>query len=172
MTKTTTKRQRKKRLRAEDPLAALRKAMRRLDKEQGVVARRNARSAVFAEMRRCKAFVDREFPVKRTKVKKRMRRVGKSLFNHLCKNGWAETNNRNLLAAASEAGIKARRVAWRNAGSGTEVTRTLLPDWVEPVWGLPNSTVSRLRKARRSKLERDALLMEAHFLDKKAANSA
>lgn len=166
-----TNRQRKKRLRASDPLTALRKAMKRLDKVQGVVARRNARSAVFAEMRRCKAFVDREFPVMRTQARKRKRRQGESLFKHLCKNGWAETSNRNLLAAASEAGIKARRVKWRQPNK-SEVTRTLLPDWVEPVWGLPNSTVSMLRKARRSKLERDALLMEATFRGDKAANDA
>jgi hypothetical protein len=167
-----TKRQRKKRLRADDPLAALRKAQRRLDKEQGVVARRNARAAVFAEMRRLRAFIDREYPVLRSKSStRRKRKSGKALFKHLCRNGWKECLDRSLLAAASEAGIKARRVTWWN-NRGLEVARTLLPEWVEQIWKLPNASVSMLRKARRSKTERDALLMEGTFLQQKAANDA
>lgn len=163
---------RKKQIQVEDPTAALRKAVKRLDKDQGGVARRNARSEVLAEMRRLRNFIDREFPILRTrKPRPRKRKTGLDLVNHLLQTGWVQAHNPTRIARAAEAGIKSKLVKVKDDGK-RETTFTLLPEWVVELEDHPDFSVAMLKRARRSKQFRDIVLMETVFHKNNQAKNA
>lgn len=175
---------RKKKLRANDPTAALRKAVNKLDHDQGPVARRNARANVFSEIRRLKAFIDREYPVLRSKAPKpRKRRTGAELYKHLRKKGWVEVSNNSLtITQCAQAGVQVRTVTIPgktvnspNGGGHVHVhahTHTLIPEWVSELSEHRDFSVSMLRRAKRSKQFRDMVLMEVVFQQEARARKA
>jgi hypothetical protein len=69
----------------DNPLKALHKLMRKLNPEQGIVARRNARAGVCTELRRLRAFIDSEYPTLTTKKAPRKRKTAMSRVNALLK---------------------------------------------------------------------------------------
>lgn len=175
---------RKKKLRAEDPTKALRRAMKKLDQDQGTVARRNARREVFAELRRLRAFVDKEFPsLSKGTSKRKKRRQGKELCDKLLREGWVDVGPTPavLLAQCADAGIRVRHVKWWEAASGKpaesrqmarKVEVTLVPQWVLELEDHPDFSVSMLRRARRSVHFRKMALMEAVFAQDERARQA
>ncbi len=163
---------RKKKLKLNDPLRDLWRAVNRLDKDQGSAARRNARKDVMAELRRLKAFVDREYPVKTTKTKtRRKRRLPEQIFQDCIESGEWVAADANIVTACAQAGISVKNLKWtekRSSGRGrnrntwdVEMDIVLVPEWAAAIAELPNTTVSDLRRAKKSRIERDAIIMES-----------
>lgn len=87
---------RKKKLRADDPLRDLTKAVRRLDPEQGMVARRNARADVLGELKRLREFVDKEYPAIRKTSGRRKPKRGLARVRALQREGWGAIKEKTL----------------------------------------------------------------------------
>lgn len=80
---------RKKPIAADDPLRDLTRAVRRLGPDQGMVARRNAREDVLDELRRLRAFIDKEYPpIRSTSPARRKPKRGLARVHALKCEGW------------------------------------------------------------------------------------
>jgi hypothetical protein len=150
---------RKKRIDPDDPLRELEQTFRRLDHEQGTVARRNARAAVFAELRRLRAWVDSTYPSKTTRKAKRKPKTVKQLEQE----GWVSFSG-NISPRFAAAGITPKLVKTERGNV------TMLPEWaVEMVRG--NATITALKKAKRSVSYRKEVLMEKRLRERRESSN-
>lgn len=150
---------RKKPLTATDPLKALAKAMKRLDPEQGMVARRNARADVAAELRRLKAFVDKEYPVLRSEKKPRKKRTtGLARKRKLRREGLVEASHEDLIAA-SIAGVRPQHCTYTLGQAGKRHC-VMLPRWVAELRRHPDWGPAMAKTAAKNIRQRKAWLME------------
>ena len=151
---------RKKRIDLEDPLRDLEKIVHRLADNQGMVARRNARAALFAELRRVKTWVDTTYPSKTTRKPKR----GPKSVQELEREGWTIVGEIPPNIAA--AGIKPKTAIHKKGKKSEQCT--LLPGWAVELFDKhPNCTVWMLKQARRSVAFRKEVLMENRFRERR-----
>ncbi len=148
---------RKKRLDPDDPLKELEKLLSKLDDDQGMVARRNARTAVCAELRRVRTFIDKEYPSLTPKKQRRKRKTGQAKIDELFKKGWV-TVSPSLVGKLASAGIKPKKT--RENGH----TKFWVPDWAVEILDHPKCSTSMLQKAKRSATYRKEILMESRLL--------
>lgn len=84
-------------MKVDDALQKLRKARKRLQEDQGRIARRNARQAYLQALRTCRKAVDEQYPVIRKPVKRRRKPSPKRAIRN--KTRVSEQMHRQLLAA-------------------------------------------------------------------------
>ena len=144
---------RKKRLDPDDPLKELEKLLSKLVPEQGMVARRNARTSVCAELRRVRTFIDKEYPSLTPKKQRRKRKTGQAKLNELLKQGWVVATEDDAIAVA-DAGVTSKTVSFK------EERWVLIPKWTEEMLKHPHYSTAMLSKAARSTRYRKEMLME------------
>jgi hypothetical protein len=145
--------QRKKAINPDNPLKELTKLLRKLDPDQGMVARRNARAAVTAELRRVRAFVDKTYPVLTQKKPRRKRKTGQAKVDELQKRGWVAVLNEDALNVA-DAGITVKVI------QDGQRRWVLVPRWADEIMSNPRWTTAMLSKAARSVTYRKEVIME------------
>lgn len=161
---------RKNRIDADDPLKELDKLLRKLSPEQGMVARRNARAAVAAELRRVRTFVDATYPTLTKGKPRRKQKKGLAKVNNLLQQGWVD--NGTVVSVLAEAKILPKiietmevekiKIAGRRKKTERTIKRTwtLVPGWAVELLSHPNCTTSMLVRARKSITYRKEALME------------
>ncbi len=149
---------RKKRLDPDDPLKELEKLMYKLDDDQGMVARRNARTAVCAELRRVRTFIDKEYPSLTPKKQRRKRKTGQTKLVSLLEKGWVTTSSNHVLTELAKAGILPKTFKEEN------FNWTVMPEWAVELLKHPRCSTSMLKKAKRSATYRKEMLMERRLL--------
>lgn len=147
-------------IKTEAALRALRRAVNRLDPEQGPVARKNARRAIGAAYRVLKQRIDEEYPsLVKAKPSKPTASIEvrrrKLLARGYVRNGGV--GGTALLLACAEAGITPTVLRWRELPSfmkqARECKELWIPGWCEEIGPDP----AKLRRAKKSASERKVL---------------
>lgn len=159
--------------RFEEGMRALSGALRRLRKEQGWQARRNARAEVRHRLRRLRGMMDQEFPVipKELPREKQLRGGKRDLkrsisasqraaafARKMARRGYSQIMNTALLTTILEAGVRVSRPPTKSG-----LVAPYGPDWAifAAMDGLARSgryNVARVREAKKSITARRALL--------------
>jgi len=149
---------RKKPIDPEDPLQELSRVFQRLDEDQGMVARRNARAAFFAELRRVRGWTDRTYPSTTKRKPKPKPKKPRSKITKLKREGWVVVHR--VYAEELEAGVKPRTCREDKVGKKPGMKRILLPSWVVELRTHPKHSVVMLKKAKRDIGYRKEMVME------------
>ena len=151
----------------QEPVEALVRALRRLDPDQGQVARRGARGAVRDAIRRLERKVDGAFPTERRKPKRRRKPNPAKRVRELEAADWAQIaglDRRELLERLAEAGIRVKRLRLPTRGShgSGHVEQVWAPGWAIDV---ARSRPSQLAACRRKLNLRRAVLAEIALME-------
>jgi len=150
---------RKKRINPDKPLRELQRCINKLREEQGPVARRNARGAVLAELRRVRAWLDATYPNLQTKQTRKNRQSKRKALD-----GWKPTIGAIEQISLLAAGIPMK--IWRQPSKADKkdmIEVKYFPAWAVEMLDHPRCTKSMLQKARRSVAFRKDMLMEEHL---------
>jgi len=144
------------------PMEDLVRALRRLEPEQGAIARRNARRAVGRAGERLARTVNKHYPTERKKP--RARRKPRSINQQtkaLQEKGWQIVTHRSTLHNLSAAGIRTRCIKIKERNVHTRVDGTFVEIWA-PSWAVQIATAypSKLAACRRKIGLRKAILTE------------
>ncbi len=134
----------------------------RLETEQGRIARRNARRAALAALRKIRSHLDEDYPnIATENPKPRRRKRKRSEHPSVPPDGWVfastyttdaykydshrrKTMEWQIVAACAEAGVRTRK----------HFSQVIVPDWVAAV----GSNVSKLKEAKNNVSKRKAVL--------------
>lgn len=145
---------RRKPITADRPVAALTKAVARLQKADTNLKRRNARKLVLSELKRLRTFIDKTYPVERKAGKRAPKQPTPVRIRRMLNNGfdYMPRTSAKFTEALVMAGIKPKQI-------GDEL---LVPDWVVVVYDDYRSSewIEILKECKKSPKARAAFLAE------------
>lgn len=141
-------------------LARLAKARKRLDREQGMVARRNARQEVLVALRDVRRVLDREFPIIQKKRKPR-RKKARVRDGFVPLRDHTNINEYDLWLVA----IAGAKVGIQNVcrSTPTVAAGVYVPEWVIAIGERYGLSVARLKQGKKNRVWRETELAAWHL---------
>ena len=140
----------------------LARALAKLDGEQGLVGRRNARQAVSKALKRVRDMVDDKYPTMRRKTTRRKRRTPVQRSRALRRDGWRVVASMAILEHLATAGIRTQKVQYTDSGGTPTGKEIYAPGWAVGIAGM---APKKLDRAKASIIERKAILVELALSD-------
>ena len=140
----------------------LARALARLDEEQGLVGRRNARQVVTKALKRVRDQVDDKYPTMRRKTTRRKRRTPTQRSRALRRDGWKIVPSMGVLQHLATIGIRTQKVQYSDSEGKSTGEEVYAPGWAI---GIASMAPKKLARAKQSITERKAILVELSLSD-------
>lgn len=146
----------------------LQRAAKRLQSDQGRIARGNARRAVLAELKRLRVQLDRDYPAVRKSQKGKRARLSSSAWRaRMKKKGFKPLGNEGLVTKLKNLAAVGVRIHREPAGVATAATKPEHRDHWVPVWAwYAADDLKQLKELKKAgPVDRMAYLAEVAMVD-------